>query len=270
MSQYVFGSGILWGKQLTDASGNAIANPTPVKFGALSDVSIDISFDTKMLYGQNQFPLAVGRGKGKVSGKAKAAQINGNLLNSIVFGQTLVTGLNADNMDISSGLAVPATPFTVTGATTVATATSFQIPNTGTYVADLGVTNYATGIPLTRVASAPAAGQYSVNETTGAYLFASADNVSGVKVLINYRYTSAVSGIGYKSTVVNLPMGYAPTFSASFSAPYNGKIMTLDLPMCISSKLTIATKLDDFTLPEFAWESFADASGNVFSYSLSE
>ena len=68
--QVVFGAGVLYATQLTDASGNALAaNVTsPVKFGVLQEVSLDVSFDTKMLYGNQQFPIAVGRGKGKVSG----------------------------------------------------------------------------------------------------------------------------------------------------------------------------------------------------------
>jgi hypothetical protein len=45
----IFGSGNLWGTPLQDASGNALANPSPVLFGTLQEVSIDISFDTKML-----------------------------------------------------------------------------------------------------------------------------------------------------------------------------------------------------------------------------
>ena len=267
MTQFAFGSGILFGRQLTDAQGNAIAtNIQPItRFGALDDVSIDISFDTKTLYGQSQFPLAVGRGKGKISGKAKFAQLNGAIINNLFFGQTLVAGTFADVYD-TTGILIPSTPFTLTGATTVATATTFQIPNTGVFSKDLGVLDQ-NGLAMTKVASAPATGQYSVNEATGAYVFAAAD--TGLRVYINYQYTATVVG-AKKSTVINLPMGYAPTFSVSLSCPFNGKILTIDLPQCVASKLTFATKLDDFVQPDFAWESFADASGNVMTYSLSE
>lgn len=268
MSQYSFGAGILYAKQLQDASGNTIALPTPVKFGALQDVSLDISWDTKMLHGSNQFPLAVGRGKGKISGKAKFAQLNGAALNSVIFGQTLTAGQRGVNNDTSAGTLIPATPFTLTGVTTAPSAIQFLIPSNGVFEKDLGVRNAVTGIPLTRVASAPIAGQYSVNETTGAYLFASADNVSGVRVQIDFSYT--FTGSGGKSIVSNLPMGYAPSFSIDLSQNFGGKVATLSLFSCLGSKLTLATKLDDFFVPEFAFEAFADASGNVFQYSLSE
>lgn len=255
MPQYAFGSGILWGRQLQDASGAAIANPTPVRFGVLQEASLDISFDLKTLHGQNQFPVAVGRGKGKISGKAKAAQINGLLWNSIVFGQTLTSGLISDVYD-TTGAAIPTTPYIIT----------VTPPSSGTYAKDLGVLN-ASGIPMTRVASSPATGEYSVNESTGAYTFAAAD--TGLTVYINYQYTATVSG-AKKISIANLPMGYAPTFSVDLYMPYEGKSLIFTLPNAIGGKLGIATKLDDFMVPEFDFEGFEDSSGNVMTISMSE
>jgi hypothetical protein len=52
MAQYKFGTGNLY------AIGTA-ANATPIQFGALQDVSIDVQFSNKELYGQNIFALAV-------------------------------------------------------------------------------------------------------------------------------------------------------------------------------------------------------------------
>ena len=63
--QLGFGTGILYGIQTQDATGAAVANATPVQFGTLQDISGDISFEEKLLYGSYQFPIAVGRGKGK-------------------------------------------------------------------------------------------------------------------------------------------------------------------------------------------------------------
>lgn len=251
MAQYTFGAGALFARQLTDSTGTAIANPTPIKLGVLQDISLDVSFDVKQLYGQNQFPVAVGRGKGKITGKAKAAQINGGLLNGIIFGQTLATGLTA--------------VFNSTSTTTVAATVTIAPPAAGVYQKDLGVLD-TNGVPYARVAAAPATGQYSVNEATGVYTFAAAD--VGKFVLISYSYTATTGGT--KSTVANLPMGYAPTFSVDLNLDYNGKKATVQLPNCTSDKLTIATKLDDFAVPEFSFQAFADSTGNVMSYSFSE
>jgi hypothetical protein len=254
MSQFAFGSGILWGTPSLDAAGNAIANPTPVQFGTLQDVSLDVSFENKTLHGQNQFPVAVGRGKGKISGKAKFAQLNGSLINSLLFGQTLSAGLIADVYD-TTGTSVPASsPYTVTPT----------VPGSGTWSQDLGVRD-ANGLPMTRVASLPTTGQYSV--AAGVYTFAAADTAK--TVFINYQYTTT-STTAQKSTVQNVLMGYAPSFRIDLSMPFQGKSMIWTLPNAISTKLTIATKLDDFTMPEFDFEGFADSSGNVLTYSLTD
>ena len=72
---------------------------------------------------------------------------------------------------------VPGTPYQVTA----------QAPF-GDFVVDTGVTYAATGAALTKVASAPATGQYAV-DTTGKYTFAAGD--AGQGVLINYGYVPA-------------------------------------------------------------------------------
>lgn len=263
MAQYVFGAGVLWGTPLTDASGNAITNPSPIQFGTMQECGVDFNFETKLLHGTNQFPVAVGRGKGKVSGKAKFAQINGALFNSLFFGQTMTSGITSDVYD-TTGKAIPANPYQVTVTSGAASATNIQIPNSGTFAADLGVRD-ANGIPMTRVAAAPATGQYSLSGST--YTFAAAD--TGLTVFISYQYT-ATSTVAKKSTVQNVAMGYAPTFRADIYVPYEGKSLVFVLNKCISTKLGFSTKLDDFTVPEFDFEAFADNSGNVATWAVSE
>ena len=253
MAQFAFGAGTLWGIPTADYSGAAITTPTPVQFGTLQGGSIDISFDTKELYGNKQFPVAVGRGKGKITGKATFAQLNGSLINSLFFGQSLSAGIVADYSDVT-GSAIPATPFSITPT----------VPNSGTWSVDLGVLS-SLGLPMTRVASAPATGQYSVS--AGVYTFAAAD--TGQTVFISYQY-AATSTTAQKSTVLNVPMGYAPTFRAELSVPFNGKSLVFSLPNCVSTKLSMATKLDDFAVPEFDFSAFADASGNVLTYAISD
>jgi len=251
MAQFVFGSGAIYCTPLVDAAGNAVVVPTPVKFLACQDISIDLSFDSKTLYGGSQFPLAVGRGKGKASVKAKFGQVNGALFNAAFFGQTFTTGQEQYFQDIT-GQAIPATPFTIT-----------VVPaGSGVWAADMGVRN-AAGVPMTRVASAPTTGQYSV--TAGAYLFAAAD--TGLVVLIDYRYTILT---GRKIAIANQLLGSTPTVSIDIVVPYLGKQLTCRFPNGVSSKLAIATKLDDFTIPEIDLDVFADPTGNVGTISLSE
>lgn len=253
MAQYGFGAGYLVATAITDSLGNTLASPTPVQFGVVQEASVDLSFDLKELYGQYQFPVAIARGKGKITGKAKFAQMNGLTMNSLFFGQTLTSGELGEVID-TVGVPIPATPFTITPI----------VPGTGTWTVDLGVLD-ANSVPMTKVVSAPATGQYSV--TAGAYLFAAAD--VGKVVRISFQYT-ATSTTKKRITVANQIMGATPSFRADLLLPYNGRQFVLTLPMCISSKLAFGTKLDDFVVPEFDWSSFADASNNVAYLGLSE
>lgn len=253
MPMYQFGAGAMWGTPTTDAFGNAIAVPTPVLLGVTQDVSVDISSDTKMLHGQNQFAVAVGRGKGKISGKIKFGQFNGLAINSLYFGQTMTSGLLASVNDVV-GAAIPSTPFTITPT----------VPNTGTWATDLGVINNQ-GNPMTKVASAPTTGQYSV--AAGVYTFAAAD--TGQTVFINYQYT-ATSTVARRSTVNNVAMGAAPTFRCDFFNSFNNAGLSLTLFSCISNKLALSTKLDDFTIPELNFDAFADSVGRVMQWGTAQ
>lgn len=251
--QLGFGSGVLVGTALTDAYGAPLAAATPVQFGIVQDVNVDFSFDVKELFGQYQFPVAIGRGKGKITGKAKFAQMNGIMLNSLFFGQTLVSGTLSEVID-TVGTAIPATPFTITPT----------VPGSGTWAIDLGVVNSA-GVPLTRVVSGPTTGQYSV--AAGVYTFAAADTTNVVRISFQYTATSTVAK---KLTINNVLMGQAPTFRADLLLPYGGKNFVMTLPSCTGTKFAVATKLDDFTIPELDFSAFADASNNVAYLGLSE
>ena len=103
-------------------------------------------------------------------------------------------------------------------------------------------------------------------------LFAAAD--TGLKVFLDYQYTytntgSAADLPGF-SIVTNALMGYAPTFQCDFYNAHSGKQLMLKLYSCVSSKWTIATKLDDYTEPEFDFDAFANASGQVLEWGTSE
>lgn len=253
MPLYGFGSGALWGTPLTDAAGNAIANPSPILFGTLQDVSVDISADVKELYGQNQFAEAVARGKAKISLKAKFGRINGLLLNSLFFGQTVTSSVVADYYDTIGSL-IPSTPFQITPT----------VPASGTWARDLGVRN-ASGNPMVCVSGTPATGQYAV--AAGVYTFAAAD--TGLTVFISFAYTA--TGAAAKTSIVsNVAMGNAPSFRCDLSSGYSGGQTALSLFKCISTKLSLATKQDDFLIPEMDASAFADASGRVLQWGTSE
>jgi hypothetical protein len=247
--QLAFGAGALWGER-SDQTGSGIG---PRQFGVLQDIQIDFDWTAKELYGQYQFPVAIGRGQGKITGKAKYAQILGLIFADIFFGQAAATGqfgvaeYEADSIPTSS-------PFSVT------------VANAANYNDDLGVTYAATGIRFNRVTTPSAAGQYSVNFATGVYTFSSADE--GQAVLISYTYNITASG--EKLTISNQLMGILPTFRATFYTTYQGKGTALRLNACAASKLSLPTRLDDWTIEELDFIAFADASGTIGYFSTAE
>ncbi len=208
---FSFGSGVLLGTR-TD-----VANATPINFGLVQEVQLDLSYTSKELYGQFQWPVAIARGQGKITGKAKMARISGIAFNNLFFGQTLATG-------------------------------------------QLG----ATGLPLTKVASAPNAGQYSV--AAGVYTFGSGD--AGKAVLISYTFTLA--GSGQQVTLPNPLLGTTPTFQAQLFTTFQGQPLNVKLFNCVSSKLGFHTKLEDFVVPELDFAIAANAAGNVLQWSFAE
>lgn len=248
-----FGSGVLIGTQKTDASGAAVTNATPVQFGVLQEVSLDISFERKQLHGQNQFAYAVARGKGDVSIKAKFANVSGRIYGDLVLGSGTTAGIKAVVANFAA--AIPTTPFTVTMAP----------PSSGTFATDLGVVDVSTGRPMKKVASAPATGQYSV--AGAVYTFAAAD--TGKSVLISYEY-SATSTVAQNSTLSNMQMGYSPTFSCHLTRIYGGNQETWVFPKVTATKLGIGFKNDDFSVDDVDLSPMDDGTGNIGYVALSE
>lgn len=245
--QYSFGSGVLYGRKIP-ASGVA----TPVRFGALQGVTIDISFTTKELFGQKQFPLAIGRGTGKITGKAQFGQFNAQAFNDLFFGEA----------------SDPATGQTLTKNAEAQTITAniVTVTNNATYQRDLGVVLASDGSVFTRVSAGPVGQQYTCNESTGVYTFNNTQN--GLAVKVSYQYLDAANG--KTITITNQDLGSAPTFMAVLTETFNGKAVNLKLNSCLSSKLTMATKLEDFTIPDFDFAAFADATDTIGTLSTAE
>lgn len=242
-----FGSGNLYG--LVTSGGVQV----PRKFGTLQDVTIDASFNVKELYGQNQFPVAIARGQGKVEGKAKFASITASVYNDLFWGQAGTTGQTL--FALAEAAKIPAsTPWTVT------------VANGAKFKDDLGVVYAASGIALTRVPSAPTVGQYSVNTTTGVYTFSTSD--AGKDVLVDYTYSSSTSGS--TTIVTNAMLGATPTFQLVLPMVFGGATTFLRFFMATSTKFNLATKQEDFVIPEFDLKMFCDPAGRLVEMGFSE
>lgn len=239
----IFAAGFLYGI-------NSAANSTPMKLGAMQDTAFDFSFSMKELRAGNQFPIDIRRGNGKITGKTKLASINGKMLNSLFFDQSASTGLLLQ----------------ATNEVGTITAGAVTVANGATFDTDLGVVYADSGKPLTKVASAPQVGEYSLG-ANGAYAFNVSEN--GVKVLHDYLYTSATGGT--QIALNNQIIGVTPTFMGVFTAKIGNKTAaTLKLNVCTSSKLALATKAEDYAIPEFDFEVMQDASGSIGTLSVAD
>lgn len=227
---------------------------TPFNVGYVNELSIDMSFDTKELYGQNQFPLVVARGTAKTSGKIKAATRSGRALN-MLLGGTWTTGTQYGLIQ-TAATPIPTTPFTITPV----------VPNSGTFDHDCGVVNAATGAPLNLVTSAPAAGQYSV--AAGVYTFSSADQVAGISVKISYVYHWTTGATGQYQIIQNNLIGTTPTFQLDYSTILYGAEYLVTLYACIMSKDSLSHKVSDFGMPEYDFEFFSNAAQQIGIVSL--
>lgn len=238
MTQYVFGTGQLFAMP--------VGGGAPLRFGALQDVNVDFSGDIKELYGQYQFALDVARGKTKVEWKASSGNIDAQAFNTIFFGQTVATG-NELLQIFNEAATVPAM---ATYIVTVAGAANF--------IMDLGVYFATSGLPLKQVASAPAAGQYTVS-VAGVYTFNVAQASAGV--LINYLKESAATG-GSLAISNNL-MGNTPKFQLVLSQVYNAQTFSLILYNNVAEKLTLPIKQDAHMMLDLSGRAFADAANRV-------
>jgi hypothetical protein len=246
MASYVFGSGSLWAVR-TDLSGVA----TPHKFGVLQDVSIDLAYTVKQLFGLYQFPVDVARGTAKISCKAKMGGIQGLLFADLFFNNTVSSGQSAvadsEAQTVTTGTASP----------------TFK----STWTQDYGVIYNATGVPLTRVnGGAEVAGtSYSI-DGSNVYHFASGDNA----LVVNLSYGYTIAGTGQQMTITNQTLGTAPTFQVALRQIGKTKVGTLVLFAAIASKLTLPTKLEDYTIFELDFEVFANSANNIGTWSMNE
>ena len=182
--------------------------------------------------------------------------------NSCVMGYVTVTNTS------SGGFVGGTTLLSATGVTAnfynAQLGFPFSVTNAATFQQDLGLYYADTLLPLTKVTTLSAAGQYVVN-SAGVYNLSSSE--TDLTVLASYAYTYATTG--NRIVVANPLMGINPVFATIFRVAYTGpsgqQNFLLKLNACVSEKLTFASKLDDFMIPEFDFEAFADSSNNIFT-----
>jgi hypothetical protein len=242
--QYMFGAGQFW---FVPNAGNLTTTPTPLRLATLQEVSLEFGAEMKELYGENQYPETVAIGKRKVSGKAKIGRWNTTAMNQLMFSGSQSVGMDLVNVNESGTIPAMST-FTI------------QVTDHTTFVEDLGVT-YANGTPFINIGSASlsAVGQYKVDASTGTYTFFSGDASAPVKI----TYTKASASVGTTLIIDNQIMGYGPVFQCVFRAAFRNQECNIVLQACIAGKISLQSKVDDFTTPEIDFSAFQDATGRV-------
>jgi hypothetical protein len=241
MTLYNFGIGAVIGVR-TDVTGGQ-----PSFFGTIQDINVDIDQTLVELYGQYKMPVDIAPSKMKISGKAKFARIQLNQINNMLLGDTVTTSSGFD-MAISEAHTPAASTQTVTFGTS--------------FVVDLGVFYASNGKQLTPTTATPAVGFYIPGvSNTGTYTINTSDEVA-----LNFYYTYNVATLNSLAGTNNL-MGTGPIFSLNMSSHYTNNLgvvgtINMKLNACRSSKFTFPFSNIQYTIPDFEFMAFADATNN--------
>jgi len=240
-----FGSGVL---TAIPNAGNLAANPTPMAFGLLQEIQIEIKGDTKELYDNLQIPAAIARGKIKVTGKGKMASLDPMFFSQLYFGLPTAAGVQR--------------PVYNEAWTATATVTPAHTPVTDLGVIVNGGTGFQVGTQMTAVTTAPTvSGTYQF--TAGTYKFLAADVSAGLTVAISYLWNDATHGV-----TLALPAqleGYAPQFTAILYNNFKGQLFGIQLNACVLGGCSIPTKQEDFWVADFDFSCGRDAANNLGS-----
>lgn len=237
--------------------------PVAINVGYAQELTLDFAGNTKQLYGQNQYPLVAARSTVKSTGKWKSAVCSAVAWNAAFYGGTFSTA-NSLNWNVGSTFTMTSTMSSTGGGLSPSTA----------FDADLGVTFSTIGTPLLRASSTAlgSSGAYAVSSVTpGLYYFNTTDAAAGYAIKITY--TNLQSTTGQNLVVTNQPIGFTPTFQLDYYTTLSqptARPMAIRLYACVASKHTLAFKLEDFMMPEFDFDIFADSQSRVVGYSFPE
>ncbi len=211
------------------------ADPSPVKLGAMQDITTEFKTAVKRVGSQFRHPIRFTVDDCSIIATAKSAKIDGAMFAQVVYGKSWAAGSRKAVVDqeatVPSGLTV--TPVF-----------------TGTFAFNLGVVDAVTGLPMARVASGPGAGEYTVS-AGGGYGFASA----GGKVRISLAYDSTA---GKKLSLTNDFFQFAPTFAVLLTTEFDCKQVGFWLPCAVSEQLVMPMRLEQYAIPEFRFQAQMD------------
>lgn len=219
-------------------------NPTPVDIAIVRGATVEFKSTAKPLRGSKLWAVDAAISDASITGKIQSADFSAAMVALVLPGTTSATGRKRMLRESS---AIPGTPFQIT------------VTQSANFDSDLGVVDLTSGKTLTRVASAPATGQYSV--AAGVYTFAAADTAHTVAI----RYSYSDASTGKTTTAANQEAGASASFALRlFDPPAGSKEAGIYLPAVRFTNLSLGVKNDDWSESGLDFEAFEDASGNTF------
>lgn len=234
---FIFGQGDIY------TTPNA-KNPTPIKVATPQSLDLSISGDVATVFGNQSFAKASASTTKEVTGTITLAEFQPEFVSRYLLGATKAQGRHKQVEDIVE-------------------LTSTGTPATVSYVAedfnrDLGVVS-RLGVKFTRVASAPAEYEYSLDTTTGTYTFNSAQ--AGVEVAV--RYSQFLENEGTRYILKNSLMGSTPSFRLETVGMFQGKGYGFIFYNCTATSYSQSTTNDGFALPTFEFSASVDENDEL-------
>lgn len=242
--QFWFDSGTLWARPLIDGQRVAQSDLTPIRLGNLKGIELNVEMELNHADTPHQYKVNMAIGNKTIRGSAALGMFSARAINQLYFGSQVGVGARLIQNDARSD--IPGSPYQITPT----------VPGSGTWQSDLGVCFTDDGTPLTRVAAAPSAGEYSVS--AGVYTFNASDTTKEVSISFLYD----IAG-GEKLALVNQFKDLAPSFEIILEGQYNGEQMVWVLNKCVTDSFSIPSSTEQFMIHDFSFEAIADLSGNV-------
>lgn len=239
-----FGSGSLF---INPNGYYQATNPTPFRIGILQDQEVNFKGENVSLFGQKRLPDIVAPSNIELSIKATFATKQGIVISQAFLIGTVASGVK--QVIDQEAHSVPAT-----------TAYTVTVTNSANFLVDFGVQYAATTRNLTRVASGPTQGQYSVS--AGVYTFAAAD--ASAAILISYTYTLTSSGQTF--AYQNQAQGTGPSCQIQVYEPFTNGLRGWLFNTCYCKSLTNPTKQKGFVIQTAEFDVADTPGGNVYEY----
>jgi hypothetical protein len=215
------------------------ANDTPVRAGILQGINLNFQQEVVRLPGSNTFPEDLAGGPVTLTGDFEHGTLDARVIAKVLAGSTVASGYKKLHKATAT---IPGTPYQLTSAQAAG------------FVRDLGVED-ANQKPMTKVASSPATGQYSV--AAGVYTFAAADT----GLAVSYAHTYTVAGAGGTVQIVNTALAAPVKCLLGLYNDVDG--FGIELKSALILGLSWAIKTGQWLLPKMDFEACADSSNAV-------